>query len=113
MKLTYFKVENYRSIKTAEFKKLSNVAILVGPNNEGKSNILQALHTSLTLLEEAIYQPRRVSGAATEKVLIRYDRNSYDWESDYPVDKQSTNPEGHSIFDLHFSLTEYSICISH
>lgn len=106
MKLTYFKVENYRSIAKAEFKKLSNVAILVGPNNEGKSNILQALHTCLTLLNEGRFLVRRMLAGSGSSVLTRYDRRSYDWESDYPVDKQSKNPEGHSIFELNFSLTD-------
>jgi predicted ATP-dependent endonuclease of OLD family len=55
MKLTFFSIENYRSIAKAQFKKLSNVAILVGPNNEGKSNVLQALRTCLFLVSNSQY----------------------------------------------------------
>jgi predicted ATPase len=108
MKLTYFSIENYRSITKAAFRDLSNVTILVGPNNEGKSNILQALHTCLTLLsnEQFLVQRIRREGSAAENVGIRYDRESYDWESDYPINKQAKNPEGHSAFELHFSLTD-------
>jgi AAA domain, putative AbiEii toxin, Type IV TA system len=106
MKLTFFKIEHYRSITKAEFKKLSDVAILVGPNNEGKSNILQALHTCLILLSGGQYLVHRVRTERGETIRIRYDRDSYDWDSDYPVDKQAKNPEGRSIFELHFSLTD-------
>lgn len=101
MKLTYFSIENYRSISKAAFRDLSNVTILVGPNNEGKSNVLQALHTCLTLLSNEQFLVQR-----TENVRIRYERGSYDWESDYPINKQAKNPEGHSAFELHFSLTD-------
>jgi putative ATP-dependent endonuclease of the OLD family len=106
MKLTFFRIENYRCIAKAEFRNLSNVAILVGPNNEGKSNILQALHTCLILLSDVRFLVQRIRSEGRESVRIRYDRDSYDWESDYPVNKQSRNPEGHSVFELHFSLTD-------
>lgn len=108
MKLTYFSIENYRSITKAAFRELSNVTILVGPNNEGKSNVLQALHTCLTLLGDDPFLIRRDSkdGAPAPNVRLRYDRNSYDWESDYPINKQAKTPEGHSAFELHFLLTD-------
>jgi putative ATP-dependent endonuclease of the OLD family len=106
MKLTFFSIENYRSISKATFSNISNVAILVGPNNEGKSNILQALHTCLRLLnsEQLLVHRIRTEGEK-ETIRLRYERGSYDWESDYPINKQSKNPED-SSFELHFSLTD-------
>ena len=43
MKLSDFSVVNYRSITTARKIKTNNMTVLVGKNNEGKSNILRAL----------------------------------------------------------------------
>jgi putative ATP-dependent endonuclease of OLD family len=100
MKLTYFSIEDYRSIGNAQFQDLMNVIILVGPNNEGKSNILRALNTCLTLL-----RGDHVSGSG-ETVRLRYGPDSFDWESDYPVQKQIKHPEGETVFELHFQLSQ-------
>lgn len=43
MKITYVKIENWRSIKCAEFRP-SDVTVLVGSNNAGKTNILSAIN---------------------------------------------------------------------
>ena len=37
---------------------------------------------------------------------IRFDPEFYEWESDYPVSRQAQYPEGHSIFELHFVLSD-------
>ncbi len=100
MKLTYFSIRDYRSIRSAELDKLQSSTILIGPNNEGKSNVLQALNTCLTLLRSE--RPLR-SG---DKLQLRYDRESFDWSTDYPVRKQLANKTGESVFELHFQLSE-------
>lgn len=100
MKLTYFSIRDYRSITNATLRSLQNSTILIGPNNEGKSNVLQGLNACLTLLRAE--RPTK-SG---DKVQLRYDRSSFDWGTDYPVRKQITNKTGESIFELHFQLTE-------
>lgn len=43
MKLTYVKIENWRSIKLVEFVP-ADITILVGSNNAGKTNILSAIN---------------------------------------------------------------------
>ncbi|MBU2624364.1 MAG: AAA family ATPase [candidate division Zixibacteria bacterium] len=50
MRLKEFSAQNYRSITTAYNLPLSEYTVLVGPNNEGKSNILRALGLGLKLL---------------------------------------------------------------
>ncbi len=100
MKLTYFAVHDYRSISRAELSNLQSSSILIGPNNEGKSNVLQGLNACLTLLRTQ--RPIR-SGASLQ---LRYDRDSFDWATDYPIRKQPTNATGQSIFELHFQLSE-------
>lgn len=43
MKITYVKIENWRSIKSVEFAP-SDITVLVGSNNAGKTNILSAIN---------------------------------------------------------------------
>ncbi|PSO19533.1 MULTISPECIES: ATP-dependent nuclease [Bradyrhizobium] len=100
MKLTHFGIEDYRSMSRAAFDDLANVTTLIGPNNEGKSNVLYALKMCLELLRSG----RIASGRET--IRIRLDTYAYDWEADFPVKKQKTNPEGWTTFELHFLLTD-------
>jgi putative ATP-dependent endonuclease of OLD family len=100
MRLTHFAIEHYRSISRATFDDLANVTTLIGPNNEGKSNVLEGLKICL----ESLRGGRIVSGR--EAIRIRVDPDAYDWESDFPVKKQKTDPEGSTKFDLNFQLTE-------
>lgn len=100
MKLTYFSIYDYRSISKAELRNLQTATILVGPNNEGKSNVLQGLNACLTLLRSESPQRSR------EKLQLRYERDAFDWVVDYPVRKQLKNKTGESVFELRFQLSE-------
>lgn len=42
MRISFLKVQNYRSIQSLEVK-IPQICVLVGPNNSGKSNILRAI----------------------------------------------------------------------
>ena len=42
MRISFLKVQNYRSIQSLEVK-VPQICALVGPNNSGKSNILRAI----------------------------------------------------------------------
>jgi energy-coupling factor transporter ATP-binding protein EcfA2 len=98
-------IQRYRSIIETERFPLGEFTVLVGPNNEGKSNILQALVTSMTALtsggvgERRLPPPsaRRRPGGARASGL-------YDWERDFPQALQETNPQGTSVFNLDFEL---------
>jgi putative ATP-dependent endonuclease of the OLD family len=46
MKLKRIKVENFRSVQTLDIE-LPQVCAIVGPNNAGKSNILEAIRRVL------------------------------------------------------------------
>lgn len=50
MKLSKVKIENYRSIKNSEII-LNNKTIILGRNNEGKSNIIKAIQLSTNLID--------------------------------------------------------------
>ena len=95
MKLVSFTVNNYRSITSANKIAISEITILVGKNNEGKSNLLRAINISMIALR--YYQ---------DPLGIRRSRTLYDWETDYPVSLQkSKRKKKDSEFTLEFELT--------
>jgi hypothetical protein len=100
MKLTYFSIRDYRSIAKAKLENLQSAAVLIGPNNEGKSNVLLGLNACLNLLRTP--DLRRVDG----KIQLVYDRESFDWATDFPISKQLKSKGGESVFQLHFQLSE-------
>ena len=59
MKLISFSVSNYRSITRAHKIKLHDLTILVGKNNEGKSNIIKAISLSMNIIKKYSYFPHR------------------------------------------------------
>lgn len=62
MKLVSFSLQKYRSIQKAEKISLGSMTILVGPNNEGKSNILRGLVSGVALLSQPPQRFIRSSG---------------------------------------------------
>lgn len=105
MKLVSFSVTNYRSITKAYRLPIRQSLILIGPNNEGKSNILRALVTSLEVLSN-LGRVRITKGRLRGPFLTG---TIYDWPTDYPVSLQETKPDGESTFDLEFELTASEI----
>lgn len=52
MRLKAFSVRNYRSIRqAARIPVRADLTVLVGPNNEGKSNLLRALALATSTLD--------------------------------------------------------------
>lgn len=103
MKLSDFSVINYRSITTARKIHTNNMTVLVGKNNEGKSNILRALTLAMDIMKLYAMNPRMLS---TSRVYLQ---GRYNWERDYPVSLQEVNPNGLSSVDLTFELSEHEI----
>ena len=101
MKLASFSVTKYRSITTAYKLPIGQSTVLIGPNNEGKSNILRALVTALGVLSN-LGNIRIMRGRFRSAYLMR---DVYDWAKDYPMTLQEKNPNGESIFNLEFELT--------
>jgi putative ATP-dependent endonuclease of the OLD family len=108
MKLVSFSVQNYRSITKANKIEVGQSTVLVGPNNEGKSNVLRALVTAMKALTQ---------GAApyfSQKPLVSrphffLHRSGYDWEKDFPKHLQRSEKDGKSIFILEFELDQAEI----
>jgi putative ATP-dependent endonuclease of the OLD family len=107
MRLESFSVENYRSITQARRIPLSSSTVLIGPNNEGKSNILRALSVAM----EALRQYRPVAGSTTGAIRnIRsrsfgpQDDKIYDRKRDLPISLQRSKSSKQTKITLEFSL---------
>ena len=101
MELVSFSVSNYRSVTSAYRLPIRRPTVLIGPNNEGKSNILRALVSSLQFLGSL--GGVRLSNGRISSVIRA--REIYDWGRDFPVSVQAKSPEGETVFDLEFKLT--------
>jgi predicted ATPase len=100
MRLRSFKVKDYRSIKsTLEIDSSSNLTI-VGPNNEGKSNLVTALVTALQLLENHARSVR-----PTGLRLAPMPQRVYVWERDCPLALQKRQGAA-SVFQLKFEMDD-------
>ena len=102
MKLVSFSITNYRSITTAHKINLDKYTVLVGKNNEGKSNILRALDLAMNIL---------INHSTTRGRLFTVTRytnlmSSYNWENDFPMPIQNRKNNLQSVFRLEFNLNE-------
>lgn len=81
-----FSVTNYRSITKAHKINLQNITVLVGRNNEGKSNILMALNVAMeTMMQHANH--------------ANVHEHLYEWKRDFPVQLQQRKNNLDSILD--------------
>ena len=102
MRLVSFNVLKFRSIKTAHKIRVGSRTILVGPNNEGKSNLIRALATAMRVLTKIRANPGLLQSRYIPRVIFR---TLYDWERDYPVELQDAEPNGESVITLEFKLS--------
>lgn len=104
MKISSIQIKNYRSISDAELS-LQDMTVILGKNNEGKSNILMAVNVAISTLQiHAAIKRRRIS------YRLRQDNESYDWDRDFPVDKKKGYKKNKKTrFILDFTLDEKEI----
>lgn len=110
MRFLRFSVKKYRSLVNECKVGISNLTTIIGPNNEGKSNILRAIVTSVKALEFIAEHPVHLQKENDTLVAraFRYGDELYDWYRDYPLScqRRKRNGEGRSSFSLDFSLDE-------
>jgi putative ATP-dependent endonuclease of OLD family len=104
MRLVGFSVTNYRSLLSARRLPLADSTVLLGQNNEGKSNLLSALAAAMWVVGQLGVR-RLIQGRLRTSSQYRTGP-FYDWARDYPISLQETNPDGESIFRLEFKLNE-------
>lgn len=100
MKLISFSVTNFRSITTAHKILMSNMTVLVGRNNEGKSNILLALTLGMNIMKLYSENPRLFN------LAVRGFRRGYNWDTDFPISLQEREENGKTSIDFLFELTD-------
>ncbi|MFQ1712669.1 AAA family ATPase [Aeromonas veronii] len=100
MKLVQFSATNYRSITSAHRIKFSNVTVLIGRNNEGKSNLLRALETAMLLLK----QHALTSQTRNRRTYVS--NSAYLWQRDFPIQLQERRSATQTILKLEFLLDE-------
>jgi len=105
MNLVKFSVTNFRSITQASKIPISEITVLVGKNNEGKSNMLKALKIAMhTLRFHADKRKSRYGGFGR-----RNDELYYNWERDFPISLQERVKNLYSTFRLEFQLNSKEI----
>jgi len=106
MKLKSFTVENYRSITKANKLAMGGLTVIVGPNNEGKSNILRALQTGLEVLVASRYlELGKLTGQALQ-LPARLFPETYNWTVDFPVALQDEQGKGYTKLLYEFELSQ-------
>lgn len=106
MKLVNFSVTNFRSITAAHRVAVSETTILIGRNNEGKSNLLKALAIAMRVLQDHARYQRRPT---FRRNPFRVSEDEYSWERDFPIAFQSRTGQKQSIFRLEFELHDNDV----
>ena len=96
MKLVEFSVTNFRSITKAHKINLQDMTVLVGKNNEGKSNLLTALNIAMRAILQHSQDYNHFRDLEGEYL--------YNWNRDFPISLQNRKNGLESIFKLHFRL---------
>lgn len=104
MQLINFSVTNYRSITTAHKIAVNDITVLIGKNNEGKSNLLRALQVAMELLQEHAFAERGLA-----RRVYRDEYSSYRWKRDFPITLQERKAANQTIFRLEFLLNDEEI----
>ncbi len=104
MKIISFSVRNFRSITDARKIDFKDYTVLIGKNNEGKSNLLKALSTCMSIIN----QPKEAQMILRRS--SRFFRNEfYDWDRDFPIVFQNRKNGLKTIFKLEFLLSEQEL----
>ena len=100
MELAEFSVTNFRSITKAHRIKMSKFTVLVGKNNEGKSNFLLSLNIALMAIKNySILNPSQFNHR-------QFRQRIYDWSRDFPIQLQKKSSNSKSIFRCKFVLND-------
>lgn len=102
MQLTYISVQYYRSITDAYKLDLSDMTVLLGKNNKGKTNIIRSINLGMTILNQIemfSHNGRRIP------------RFIYDWNEDFPKSFQTSKrlKDKSTKIRMDFTLNEEEI----
>ncbi len=113
MRLANVQINNYRSIQRTESVDLDEYTVFVGPNNEGKSNLLRATVLGIELTKSYAKLSVRQAEArrslplrVPKSVLAGRGDTAHNWERDFPVALQESKPNGQTSIRIELSLSE-------
>lgn len=96
MKIKKFTIKNFRSITDTQTINVRDLTVLVGKNNEGKSNILKALDKAMMILMDTTEAYNRYGYA-------QYQANKFNFDKDFPFNlKEEESKE--SLISITFEL---------
>lgn len=101
MRLVTFSATNYRSITSAHRISFLDVTVLIGRNNEGKSNLLRALEAAMLLLQQ-----HAQSALGRNRRTYLGESSPYLWARDFPVQLQERRSANQTILKLEFFLDD-------
>ena len=98
MQLTYISIQYYRSITEAYKLDLSDLTVLLGKNNRGKTNIIRAINLGMEILKNMDILNKR------KKVM----KQLYEWHEDFPISLQNARKlkKKKTTIRMDFTLTE-------
>ena len=102
MEVVSFSVENFRSITKKSVIPLKKLSILIGKNNEGKSNLLKALGLAMDIISSGRFIRRPIRSSR----LIFSRTQKYDWERDFLISLQENGIGGETRLGLEFELSQ-------
>lgn len=108
MRITTFSVTNFRSITSAHKISIADTTVLIGKNNEGKSNLLRALQIAMDLLQSHAHSERSAIRSAMRSFGGDNDV-SYHWIRDFPIQLQTRKSSTQTIFRLDFLLDQFEV----
>jgi putative ATP-dependent endonuclease of OLD family len=110
MKIIAFSVENFRSITEARKINLSSNTVIIGPNNEGKSNILRALDLAMSAIARTNKAGRLLNSSTTNTFrrtsVAGSELSDYEWTRDFPIVLQKKSGSKKTIIMLEFELND-------
>lgn len=124
MRLAEVTITNYRSIVDQTKFEVGDLTTLIGPNNEGKSNLIRALSLAMVVIQRWSRIPDRLAGReqlagldamqilrrnAARAVRGEEDFLGYSWDRDFPLGKQEALKPGSTTIRLRFSLTSEDV----
>ena len=91
MKINSISIANYRSITTVKELPLSDYSVILGKNNEGKTNILSAIKLAIVSLKikAAMLDDTMLRKTAFFSEWRREKDSLYQYERDYPMSLQA------------------------
>lgn len=104
LRITNFSVTNFRSITSAHKIAISDTTVLIGKNNEGKSNLLRSLQVAMELL-----QSHALADRSAMRRTYRGNEGSYLWSRDFPIQLQNRRSSTQTIFKIEFLLDQPEI----